>query len=75
MKVYVSSPLFGKTFSIHTDKLDTVAILKDKICRKIGSPTEDQLLSFEGVFLEDEKCLFEYEIQHHSTLSLQFRSG
>ena len=73
MKVHVSSIDFDKTFSIHTHKLDTVATLKDKISKKIGSLTEEQVLSFEGAFLEDEKCLFEYEIQHDSLLSLQFR--
>ena len=63
----------GKTIEIQCCNSDTIENLRDLIQKKEGIPPDQQRLLFEGTQLEDEKTLFDYNIQTESILNLILR--
>ena len=51
----------------------SVTDLKDLISFRDGIPADNQVLTFAGHPLEDEKTLFEYDISASSTITLGVR--
>ena len=69
--------LTGKTITIFCEPCYTVLMIKDIIQDSEGIPPEQQTLIFAGMQLEENKCLYEYNIQVDSTihLVLKLRGG
>eukprot|EP01084_Bolivina_argentea_P149540 261217_1 len=65
--------LTGKTLYIQCFLEQTVFELKQKIQRKDAIPPQHQKIIFNGKQLDDEKCLFEYDIDSVSVLYLVLR--
>mgnify|MGYP002623310382 CR=1 FL=1 len=75
--LYVSSvryviikALSGKSLIVNVNHYDFVWQLKDKICEKVGIPSNKQVLIFDGKLLEDNKTLAHYQIEHESSIYL-----
>ena len=83
MMIYIKT-LTGKVIPLRVQPSDTVRDLKAKIQDKEGMPTDQQRLYFNfwgkhrttiNDQLEDSHTLFDYDIQHESTLRLVLRLG
>jgi ubiquitin len=62
MQIFVAT-LPGKTITLEVDLLDTIEKVKAKIEYKEGVPAVEQRLTFGVKPLEDDKALFDYNIQ------------
>lgn len=60
-----------KTVIIDVQITDTIEVVKRKIQAKEGIPVDQQRLVFEGVKLKDRKSVADYNIQPHSTISME----
>ena len=72
--------IFAKTFDNKTITLDvvpndTIALIKAMVQYEEGIPTDQQILIFKGVPLEDGRTLANNVIQHGSTLHMRLRRG
>ncbi|KAG8888993.1 hypothetical protein FRB98_006257 [Tulasnella sp. 332] len=65
--------LAGKTVTVWVSREDTVESLKAKVEGKEDIPPSEQRLLHAGKQLEDERLLFEYNIQKESTIHLVLR--
>ena len=72
MQIYVRL-LRGRTFAMSVLENTTVAKVKTKIQDEVGIPFHDQQLVFEGMWLEDGRKMYDYDIQHMSVLILLTR--
>jgi len=72
MQIFVAT-LPGKTITIEVEPLDTIEKVKAKIEYKEGVPAVEQRLTFGVKPLEDDKALFDYNIQNGSTIHLMLR--
>ena len=61
----------GKTFSLFVYYDDTIESIKTKIQNKEGIPSSQQILIFEGIQLEDQRTLSDYNIQNNSCIHLK----
>ena len=61
----------GKTVTVDCSSLDTFNDVKVKLSDKLGVPVENHYrLLYAGLQFENEKMLFEYNIQRESTMHL-----
>jgi hypothetical protein len=67
MKIFVKT-ITGKTHTLYFCNSDTVGAVKRAVHDVGGMAPDQQMLSFSGIQLEDEKALGEYNIQTESTL-------
>eukprot|EP00759_Apiculatamorpha_spiralis_P026479 PhF_6_TR29377/c3_g1_i1/m.43280 len=69
MIIFVET-IFKPPISLHLDGNDTVASMKAKIQTKLGIPTDQQSLYFNGRSLKDEDTVNSSKIQTHGSLRL-----
>ncbi|CAD8128711.1 unnamed protein product [Paramecium sonneborni] len=76
MEIYIKTTN-GKNITLEVDSLMTILNLKEKIQEKEGISSNSSRLIFQGHSLDDEKRLWEYNIQTNSTLHqvLRLRGG
>lgn len=68
--IFVSST---KVFTIYYSPKRKIIDIKKEIENKTGIPIKDQLLTLSGKYLEDQKILWEYNIQKEATLNLSIK--
>ena len=62
-----------QVITLEVDSSDTVENVKQMIRDREGVPTEQQILEFNGIVLEDGRTLQDYSIQKEDTLILSLR--
>ena len=55
---------------LQVDASDTIKSVKSKLCKKIGIPQDHQQLMFNGLQLEDQRTLSDYNVQNEDTVQL-----
>ena len=74
MQIFVTT-LTGKTITLKVEPSNTIENLKTKIQDKTGHPPVQQLLTFFGKLLENDRTLSNYNIQTESILHLRLRDS
>lgn len=69
MDIYIAM-LTGKKFSIHAESDDTILSVKHKIQDYEGIPPYKTRLIYNGIQLEDERTLSDYEIENEEIIHL-----
>ncbi|KAA6374528.1 MAG: putative ubiquitin 3 [Streblomastix strix] len=72
MHIYVNAK-DQKTIALKVDKADTIESVKQKIQDQKGIPTYQQHLIFDGLQLDDEKILEDYNLIDGSILHMELK--
>ena len=63
----------GINITAQINRSDSVATLKEQICKSEGIPVDHQILIFCGKEMQDDRTFIEYNIQKDSTVHLALR--
>jgi len=63
----------GSHFSVNTTSANTIADFKKKIQEQLGCEINSQILNYNGLVLENEYTLHDYNINNESTVQLAIR--
>jgi len=74
MQIFVKT-FDNKTITLDVVPNDTIALIKAMVQYEEGIPTDQQILIFKGVPLEDGRTLANNVIQHGSTLHMRLQRG
>jgi|JI6StandDraft_1071083.scaffolds.fasta_scaffold267025_1 ubiquitin C len=69
LNIFISTQQ-GKSFPLKLESSDTIEKIKGKIQEKEGIPAPQQILTFAGVKMEDERSLCDYHIRNECVLVL-----
>ena len=72
MRIFVKTHI-GDIIKLRVKSSDTIKNIKNKIYKKECTPPDKQVLTFNGKQLKNEHTLYGYNIQHESTLNLEYR--
>lgn len=72
MPIFIKT-LTGNTITVHVELSDTISKIKSKIREKEGIPEDQQRLLWCGKQLNDDRSVWEYNIQEKSELQLILR--
>ena len=70
LQIFVKSLVTGKTITLEVDQADSIDTVKQMIQNEMQIPTDQQLLKYSQIELEDGYCLLHYNIKSQSTIIL-----
>ncbi|GJU85533.1 ribonuclease H-like domain-containing protein [Tanacetum coccineum] len=73
MQIFITT-FSGKTIYLEVKRSDTIGNVKAKIQEKEGTPVDQQVLSMDGIVLEDSGTISDFNISEESIITLLLKS-